>query len=654
MKRWLIASNVVSEALGVSKKQEQARRSLSASKHNIRSEDDLSSLTSVQDEVFESAAETTMSSNEEEQQVVTMEAEAHSMKRAASQSPTGGMEAKAAKAEDDKLEDSSDDEGRGERSKMMTVAQYERLLAEIAELHAKHAKADATAATHGACIAANQVNIASLSQTFSADQHKNLDNMQDMCDRLKQLEDAENNFWTEINELKKKQTHFYENEIVALNDRIEGLRLAQEDSKQTMTALQEAIKGSVPFPEFNYQKKYNSAIYIAGIVKLRAAASYNRQADPMFILSDIMQHAKCYYLHDHIQLIWGNKKNRLEIDTAIIYFRSLHLKNEGERLLKNFLMEEKMSGFSLRDAFPAEKLREVRYLNSRGMEMKTNGVISRFKVINFKNEPQLHIVRRNESRYVDITADVYDRYMETEDSSAAATANPLTDHNTYQRNVTLSAEMQVQEGGVPAGVAAAAASGLHLHQGNQQVSHLRPLTGQPPAAPNQQGSGLHLPPAAVSTVPVTGYGNAPTVGIIPVSGYGKTAANIAAHEAGRANALEAVKRSTVPIGETAAGSSVMISDSTPPPAATADPQGFPTLQEANKPLAQREKKRPVPAVQQPSKNEREQSGFFRNEKNRNIWQQQGKDMFKKKEYDADFNPKFIGGRKGKNTLAGYM
>jgi hypothetical protein len=280
------------------------------------------------------------------------------------------------------------------------------------------------------------------------------------------------------------------------------------------------------------------------------------------------------------------------------------------------------------------------------------------KVINFKNEPQLHIVRRNESRYVDITADVYDRYMETEDSSAAATANPLTDHNTYQRNVTLSAEMQVQEGGVPAGVAAAAASGLHLHQGNQQVSHLRPLTGQPPAAATQQGSGLHLhqasqqvshlrpltekPPAAVSTVPVTGYG--------------KTAANIAAHEiaAGRANALEAVKRSTVPIGETAAGSSVMISDSTPPPAATADPQVFPTLQEANKPLAQREKKRPVPAVQQPSKNEREQSGFFRNEKNRNIWQQQGKDMFKKKEYDADFNPKFIGGRKGKNTLAGYM
>ena len=108
-----------------------------------------------------------------------------------------------------------------------------------------------------------------------------------------------------------------------------------------------------------------------------------------------------YYFFERIIIIDKNAR-RQDANTAIVYLGSLQQKRQAEVNMRKELGKMRARGVMIRDLFPLERMEEVRTLNKKGFEMKTNSEVQRFRIINRREMLILQVLYNNAKGYKDV------------------------------------------------------------------------------------------------------------------------------------------------------------------------------------------------------------------------------------------------------------
>jgi hypothetical protein len=186
-------------------------------------------------------------------------------------------------------------------------------------------------------------------------------------------------------------------------------RLSEVDRKQEeVKRALEAIK-AMPTPSAGADGRptggqalaHTAAFFLGGIPQLRTLLELGQGADPMEVVSSVMQDIQMYCAVDHIFLADTQAMNRINARAVVIYMRTPFHKQEAMIKLKRFLAHWEVQEATVRDCFPTDMMERARHLASYGAHLRrTEDSARRYQVINRNSEPILQVAGSN-GRYVD-------------------------------------------------------------------------------------------------------------------------------------------------------------------------------------------------------------------------------------------------------------
>ena len=175
----------------------------------------------------------------------------------------------------------------------------------------------------------------------------------------------------------------------------------RENAKMTMEAMQRAFDEMKAGSSLKVeQSRSGCALHLSGIKTLRDFWKLGRE-DPMEVVKSLLVESKAIYMYDRIIML-DKDRSRMEMDRAIIYFRSVQTKKDAEQCLKLTLANMKARGVSIRDVFAQERMAEVKDMVDQAKEDKAAGKIFRYRIINRWEQPVLQYLYNAGGRYEDI------------------------------------------------------------------------------------------------------------------------------------------------------------------------------------------------------------------------------------------------------------
>ncbi len=170
-------------------------------------------------------------------------------------------------------------------------------------------------------------------------------------------------------------------------------RLQQEaaDNKRTLALIEQTME------EARGQGLADSrsarSLYLSGIPLLRNILQLPPQArHPIDVVYALIGYAGVYFTVNTVML--ADRANQLrDARNAIIYFHSMQQKKMAEASLRRALAQLNGRGITIRDAFPAEKMQEVRAMTKWAEEQRLARKILRHRLINRNGRPVLQVLR---------------------------------------------------------------------------------------------------------------------------------------------------------------------------------------------------------------------------------------------------------------------
>jgi len=175
----------------------------------------------------------------------------------------------------------------------------------------------------------------------------------------------------------------------------------RENARVTMEAMQKAFDEMKAGSSLKVeQSRSGCALHLSGIKTLRGIWKLGRE-DPVEVVKSLLVESKAIYMYDRIIML-DKERGRMEMDRAIIYFRSVQTKKDAEQCLKLTLANMKAKGVSIRDVFAQERMAEVKDMVDQAKEDKAAGKIFRYRIINRWEQPILQYLYTAGGRYEDI------------------------------------------------------------------------------------------------------------------------------------------------------------------------------------------------------------------------------------------------------------
>ena len=173
-------------------------------------------------------------------------------------------------------------------------------------------------------------------------------------------------------------------------------RLSEEaaDIRETLKVIKDTLEEAKG--EGLVDNRSSRSIYISGLTTLRDGLRMDPTTFPVNVVYTLLQYAGVRFTVNTVYIADRAAKRRQDARNAIIYCHSLQQKRMAEAALRRTLAKMKARGVTVRDAFPAEKMQEVRDLTRWAEGQRQTGNLLRHRLVNRKDRPVLQILREGQ------------------------------------------------------------------------------------------------------------------------------------------------------------------------------------------------------------------------------------------------------------------